>query len=198
MKNEEKEDNSTERLALAIAERLYKQFYGELMTALTNSIKNFDSAIMYNDSHESKEYYKGKRDAFTEISGRLEKEYFLAGQPFRSKEESLKLLNSVEEQIRVNKNKAVDHIFPDNQYRGSRMGEAVLRNKGRVADLLEGYANEAFYCGRIYQEKQDSNDLAKLLKLYMDKGNKPMEDFNPEKFSDLCNDNFNKNIYDIR
>ena len=103
----EKEDNSTERLALAIAERLYKQFYGELMTALTNSIKNFDSAIMYDDSREVKEYYKGKRDAFAEIAGRLEKEYRLAGQPFRSKEESLKLLKSVEEQIRVNKNKAV-------------------------------------------------------------------------------------------
>lgn len=68
---------SDNQVAIELAEKLYEDFFNELMTALGNSIKNFESAMWSTCDGNAISYYQGKMHAFKEISERLVKEYNL-------------------------------------------------------------------------------------------------------------------------
>ena len=58
-----------------LALNMYKTFAEELITYLSNTVKNLNAAIMFSDNPM---YLKGKSDAFKELVDIIAKEYKLA------------------------------------------------------------------------------------------------------------------------
>lgn len=160
---------SDNQLATELAEKLYEDFFNELMTALENSVKNFESAMWSTCDGNAISYYQGKIHAFKEISRRLVKEYNLV------LTNELKYNGNCErilQEIKNRKNLEVDCLIPEYKYRGSRFHSLVMRFKGKLADLLEAFSSKAF-----------------LLGLKLGKTGKP-DKFNPVTFEQLCDEKF--------
>jgi hypothetical protein len=160
---------SDNQLAAELAEKLYENFFNELMTALENSVKNFESVMWSTCDGNAISYYQGKIHAFKEISKRLVKEYNLV------LTNELKYNGNCErilQEIKNRKNLEVDCLIPFYKYRGSRFYDVAMRFRGKLADLLEAFSSKAF-----------------LLGLKLGKSGKP-DKFNPVTFEQLCDENF--------
>lgn len=188
-----------EKVAYELAMKMYDGFFNALMTAVENSIKNFERAddnvhLTDKDIVEkayASGYYNGKMDAFRDIARRLQKEHDLACQDLKNwfdVENKYDLeevfataikdtwINFVYQTIKRQKNEEVDRIFPDGDFRGRRVYDKVMRMKGQLASLLEYYGWEGFQLGRKFE-----NDTIKI---------GDAENFDPEKFAEVCIEKF--------
>ena len=156
-----------EQIAVELAEKLYENFFNELMTAIRNSVKNFESAKWSTCDGNAIAYYQGKMHAFKEISERLEKEYRLVLNNFNYDSVCYKMID----EIKCRTDKELDKVIPENKYRGTKFGHIL---KGKLANLLEGYCSEGFRLGVIFGK----NDK------------KETEKFDPVSFEKLCNETF--------
>lgn len=198
------ETKKIEMTAYQLAMKLYNGFYNALMEAVENSIKNFNNAqvqCMKKKSDESQEdglkkmmdmyYYMGKADAFRELSGRIQKEHDIAGQDLKNWldvenkcdineifDKAIKntWISFVYRIIKETKNMEVARIFPENDFRGRRVYDKIMRMRGQLASLLEYYGWEGFQLGRKYE-----NDTIKI---------EDVQDFNPKRFSNTCIETF--------
>ena len=160
---------SDNQLAAELAEKLYEDFFNELMTALRNSVKNFESAMWSTRDVNAISYYQGKIHAFKEISERLVKEYNLVlNNELRYNGNCERIL----QEIKNRKNLEVDCLIPEYKYRGSRFYDLAMRFKGKLADLLEAFSSKAF-----------------LLGLKLGNTRKP-DKFDPVAFEQLCDEKF--------
>lgn len=127
---------------------MYDNFFEELMTVLTN-IRGFKMAIAARSSIEGSSiddsYYRGQADAFGEIIERLEKEYMLARQPVTNVMNGMPM--SVYKTLEEEKNSAAERLIPDNKYRGSIEYWPMMKFRGKIADLLEGFAAQGYEIG---------------------------------------------------
>ena len=159
---------SDNQVAIELAEKLYEKFFNELMTAMRNSIKNFESAMWSTCDGNAISYYQGKMHAFKEISERLVKEYNLVLNNNLHYDDSCeKMLYD----IKNRKNEEMEHIIPTNRYRGT---DWVMRLRGKFADLLEAFSSRAFMLGLKFGKNE----------------NKETDKFDPVSFEKLCNDRF--------
>lgn len=189
-----------EKIAYELAMKMYDGFFNALMTAVKNSIKNFeraDEAFKRDKDMDIVEkayasgYYNGKMDAFRELANRLQKEHDLACQDLKNWfdvenrhdiEEVFATaikdtwINFVYQTIKRQKNEEVDRIFPDNDFKGRRVYDKIMRMKGQLASLLEYYGWEGFQLGRKFE-----NDTIRI---------EDAENFDPEKFSKTCIEKF--------
>lgn len=187
-----------EEVAYKLAKELYDGFFNELMTAVTNSMNNFENAQrpvqpgdVDSDTIRSNWYYQGKIDAFREIGKRLKKEHDLACQdltnwlnfekgdgPDEKFEKAVKdtWIQFVNRIIKEKKNTEVENILPEADFRGRRVADKVRRIKAGLANLLEYYGWEGFQLGRKYE-----SDKIKI---------EDVQDFDPKKFSDKCIETF--------
>lgn len=199
--NMENTEDRNNMIAYKLAMELYKGFFNTLMEAVENSIKNFDDAqlqCMKKKPDELPEdnlkrmmdmhYYKGKADAFRELSERIQKEYDLSGQDLKNYLELGEKYSNwpyfVYKTIKETKNIEVDRIFPDNDFRCRRVYDKVMRMKGQIANLLEYYGCEGFRLGKLYEKNmlkiKDVDDFEKN-RLY----NACVEAFIPEDYRDF-------------
>jgi len=187
-----------EEVAYKLAKELYDGFFNELMTAVTNSMNNFENAQrpvqpndVDSDTIRSNWYYQGKVDAFREIGKRLKKEHDLACQDLTNylnlekgdgldekfekavKNTWIQFVNRI---IKEKKNTEVENILPYADYCGRRVADKVRRIKAGLANLLEYYSWEGFQLGRKYE-----SDKIKI---------EDVQDFDPKKFSDKCIETF--------
>lgn len=182
-------NTQNEMEAYKLAMELYKGFFNTLMEAVENSIKNFDNAqlqCMKKKPDESQEdglkrmmdmhYYKGKADAFRELSGRIQKEYDLAGQDLKNYLDLTEKYSNwpefVYKTIKETKNIEVDRIFPDKDFICRRVYDKVMRMKRQIASLLECYGCEGFRLGKLYEKN--------MLKI------KDVEDFEKNRLFNAC------------
>lgn len=186
-----------EKVAYELAKKLYDGFFNTLMEAVANSVKNFEKAKSYKNCNDPVRenyldgYYKGKIDAFNEISERISKEHFLEEQELMGwlnadrrnhmDEATRKAVKGtwkdyVFNTIHAQKNREADDILPDRQFRGKQIYEKIMRMRGRLANLFEGYAGEGFELGRKYE-----NDILKI---------EDVKAFDPKKFSKTCIETF--------
>lgn len=159
-----------EQIAVKLAEKLYENFFNELMTAIRNSVKNFESARWSTCDGNAIAYYQGKMHAFKEISERLEKEYHLVLNNFNYDSVCYKMID----EIKCRTDKELDKVFPEYKYRGTKFGHILMLLKSKLANLLEGYCSEGFRLGVIFGK----NDK------------KETEKFDPVSFEKLCNETF--------
>ena len=160
-----------EQIAVKLAEKLYENFFNELMTALRNSVNNFENARWSTFDGNAISYYQGKMHAFKEISERLMKEYHLVLNNQLNYEH---ICHKMIDEIKYRTDKDLDKVFPDYKYRGTRFGDILMFLKGKLANLLEGYCSEGFRLGVIF-EKNDKKEIEK---------------FDPVSFEKLCNKTF--------
>lgn len=189
-----------EKVAYELAMKMYDGFFNALMTAVKNSIKNFeraDDAVHLDTNMDivkkayASGYYNGKMDAFRELAGRLQKEHDLACQDLKNWfdvenrhdiEEVFATaikdtwINFVYQTIKRQKNKEVERIFPDGDFRGRRVYDKVMRMRGQLASLLEYYGWEGFQLGRKFE-----NDTIRI---------EDAENFDPEEFAGVCIEKF--------
>lgn len=189
-----------EKVAYELAMKMYDGFFNALMTAVENSIRNFEGAVEALKTDTDKDpvekayasgYYNGKIDAFRELAGRLQKEHDLACRDLKNwfdtenkwdPEEVFATamkdtwINFVYQTIRRQKNEEVDRIFPYGDFMGKRVCDKVMRMKGQLASLLEYYGWEGFQLGRKYE-----NDTIRI---------GDAENFDPEKFAGACIEKF--------
>ena len=152
--------------ALPLALGLFKSFFNELTTATTNSIKNFEGAMWRNPGMvNSVSYYKGKRDAFAELSGRIEKEYYLTVNKASYIDPKCTSFQTVRDED-------VEKVFPEREGRGRYEYTQCMMHRRALADLLEAYMREGFRMGCRYQESQSREQL----------------EFNPVELTDACID----------
>lgn len=144
------EDAKVVKLALD----MYDDFFNQLTTAISNTLKNWTGAMLYAEDPRTGLYMRGKVDAFKEFLDRLEKERDLAKQEYQALLDHEEF-RSVHESIHFHKNNEVDKLLPNDKYRGRGPLEWQIfhRFKGRIADLLEGYAQEGFNTGIRYMKK---------------------------------------------
>lgn len=134
-----------------LALNMYKTFAEELITYLSNTVKNLNAAIMLSDNPM---YLKGKSDAFKQLVDIIANEYKLAKSDIaysylttsEKKNQSIFEKNTKEylselqhKKIKAEKNEEVDRLFPDNKYRGRGNYEKFFNMKGSIANLLEYY-----------------------------------------------------------
>lgn len=147
------EDARVAKLALD----MYDDFFNQLTTAITNTLANWKGAMYYAQDPKTGLYMRGKVEAFQEFLDRLEKERDLAKQEYQNivDHESFRLMH---ESIGFHKNLEVEGLFPDDKYRGSKEYWRIQQLKGRIADLLEGYAQEGFNTGVRYVKQKFLNE----------------------------------------
>lgn len=174
-----------------LALNMYKAFAEELITYLSNTVKNLNAAIMFGNNDSM--YLKGKSDAFKELVDIIAKEYKLAKSDIaysylstsEKKNQSIFEKNTKEylselqhKKIKAEKNEEVDRLFPDNKYRGIGNYEKFFNMKGSIANLLEYYGMEGFRMGMLCEKMLNETKFKELPK-------------NPttEQFLDVLKDN---------
>lgn len=196
----EKRNIQNEMEAYQLAMKLYDGFYNALMEAVENSIKNFEMAddnVRLDTNMDlvkkayASGYYNGKMDAFRDLANRIQKEHDLAGQDLKNwldvenkydmneifdKAVKNTWISFVYRIIKETKNMEVARIFPENDFRGRRVYDKIMRMRGQLASLLEYYGWEGFQLGRKYE-----NDTIKI---------EDVKDFNPKRFSNTCIETF--------
>lgn len=167
LEDEKTLDNS--RVASFMASEMYKDFFNALMTAIGNSMKNFEGACWRSALSDMRgaAYYAGKYDAFGEISQRLKKEYELAKWPIDNHDDDA--LREIGERVR----KDVEKMFPQEEWHSRIEYNKMMRFERAMSELLESYAREGF---RLGKEISKYGHVA--------------GDFNPEDFAELCRDTF--------
>lgn len=131
---------------------MYDMFFNELTTAMGNTLQWWRLA-QFSPSEGQTLYYQGKVDAFKEFLDRLEKERDLT----KSSLEYGVLhedMCTIARSIKFHKNMEVDDLLPDNKYRGTREYNRIQQLKGKIANLLEGYAHQGFQLGVRYMKKR--------------------------------------------
>ena len=158
---------TNEQLGVSMGLELYSQFFKTLMTALKNSMKNFEGACWSSalSSMRGAAYYAGKYNAFGEIADRLLMEYNMVYQSVEGKKDI-----EVLESIRRRKAQDLDKMFGGQRFFGHR--HELMRFERALSQLLESYANEGFMAGKALAEHGDAESP-----------------FNPEDFADLCREN---------
>jgi hypothetical protein len=140
-----------------LALNMYDNFFKELVTALTN-IKGIKEAIatraMLNDYPKETSYYNGQVNAFQEVLERLEKEHTLARQPVVNYLNGMPL--SVYKTLKDEKNAAAEKLIPDDKYRGTKEYWEMMKFRGKIADLFEGFMGRGFELGVKYATKDDN------------------------------------------
>lgn len=159
-----------------LALNMYKTFAEELITYLSNTVKNLKAAIMLSDNPM---YLKGKIDAFKQLVDIVAKEYKLAKSDIaysylktsEKKNQSIFEKNTKEylselqhKKIKAEKNKEVDRLFPDNKYRGRGNYEKFFNMKGSIANLLEYYGVEGFRMGMLCEKMLNETKFKELPK----------------------------------
>ena len=165
-----------EQIAIGLAEKLYENFFNELMTGMRNSIKNFEGAMWSRCDGPAIAYNQGKMHAFKEISERLVKEYQLV---LNNQLHCDEVCHSMINEIKYKKNEELDKVFPDRKYCSTRFGHIIMQLKGKLANLLEGYGVEGFRLGMLFGRNE----------------NKETEEFDPVSFEKLCDDTFVDDYY---
>lgn len=132
---------------------MYDDFFNQLTTAVVNTLGNWKGAMKYIQDPKIGAYMQGKVDAFKEFFDRLEKERDLAKQDCEALV-SFEELRKMHESIGFHKNLEVDELFPDDKFRGSPEYWKIQKLKGKIADLLEAYAQEGFNAGVRYVKKK--------------------------------------------
>ena len=167
---EDEKQLEIEYKAIQLALDMYDKFARELITALKNTSAIYNRGKWECGDVQSYSYYQGKYDAFGEIAERVQKEYSLIKdnmdsmyfeQPYEGKADGhimdrnkrMDLIDYIMTSIRYRKNKDMDRILPDEQFRGRRGSHELWRFKGKMADLLEGYGMEGFRLGIINERK---------------------------------------------
>ena len=203
MKSEVEDNRIYELAAVQLALDMYKQFAQDLITALKNTSGWCNEAKWQSRDVQGISYWAGKQDAFGEIAERVAKEYGLAmrgigyleqvydgtnEEGINTRSRNLDVVHNIFKKIKYKKNEDVDKMFPDEQYRGTGKFDQVMRAKGKVADLLENYASEAFNLGRLAERKFGENVPDDLLveeyNALIDKLDKELP-FNPKEFADM-------------
>lgn len=159
------ETNETSCVSLGL--ELYSKFFETLMTALKNSMKNFDNACWNTSFYDMRgaAYYGGKYDAFAEIANRLLMEYNIVYQSVAGKKDVEAL-----ESIRWRKAQDLDKMFGDQRFCGRH--HELMRFERALSQLLESYASEGFMVGKALAEHGEVESP-----------------FNPEDFANLCREN---------
>lgn len=175
-----------------LALNMYKTFAEELITYLSNTVKNLNAAIMLGNNPKEM-YLKGKSDAFKELVDIIAKEYKLAKSDCaysylstsEKKTQSIFEKNTKEylfelqhKKIKAEKNEEVDRLFPDNKYRGRGNYEKFFNMKGSIANLLEYYGIEGFRMGMLCEKMLNETKFKELPK-----------DPTTEQFLDVLKDN---------
>lgn len=177
MNNHDKETTSNYD-ATWLALNMYKTFAEELITYLSNTVKNLNAAIwLGNNPNEM--YLKGKSDAFKELVDIIAKEYGLTksntaysylstsekkNQSIFEKNTKEYLAELTHKKIKAEKNEEVDRLFPDNKYRGKGNYEKFFRMKGFLANLLEHYGFEGFRMGMLCEKMLNETKFKELPK----------------------------------
>ena len=206
MKSEIEDTRIYELAAVQLALDMYKQFAQDLITALKNTSGLWNEAKWQSRDVQGLSYCAGKQDAFGEIAERVAKEYGLAmrgigyleqvydgtnEEGINTRSRNLDVVHNIFKKIGYRKNEDVDKMFPDEQYRGTGKFHEVLKLKGKVADLLENYAGEAFNLGRLterkFGEKVPNDLLVDEYNTLIDKLDKELP-FNPKEFADMLCD----------
>lgn len=167
LEDEKTLDNS--RVASFMASEMYKDFFNALMTAIGNSMKNFEGACWRSalSDMRSAAYYAGKYDAFGEISQRLKKEYELAKWPIDNHDDNA--IREIDERVR----KDIENMFPHKEWHSRIEYDKMIRFEKAMSQLLESYAREGFRLGK---------EVGKF--------GHAAADFNPDDFAELCRDTF--------
>jgi len=148
--------------ALPLALELYKGFFNELTTAMSNSIKNFERAMWSTEGANHISYYMGKRAAFQEISQRLHKEYMLPLNYTHYLE--------VEKGFKIVRDKDIEKVYPETEWIGkSDYNKAMIRRRA-LGEMLEHYFMEGFAIANALAKGQDTKE------------------YNPEEFATICID----------
>lgn len=159
-----------------LALNMYKTFAEELITYLSNTVKNLKAAIMLSDNPM---YLKGKIDAFKQLVDIIANEYKLAKSDIaysylttsEKKNQSIFEKNTKEylselqhKKIKAEKNEEVDRLFPDNKYMGRGNYEKFFNMKGSIANLLEYYGVEGFRMGMLCEKMLNETKFKELPK----------------------------------
>jgi len=189
MDNHNKETTSNYD-ATWLALNMYKTFAEELITYLSNTVKNLNVAIWLSNDPM---YLKGKIDAFKILADIIANEYKLAKSDIaysylttsEKKNQSIFEKNTKEylselqhKKIKAEKNEEVDRLFPDNKYRGRGNYEKFFNMKGSIANLLEYYGVEGFRMGMLCEKMLNETKFKELPK-----------DPTTEQFLDVLKDN---------
>lgn len=173
-----------------LALNMYKTFAEELITYLSNTVKNLNAAIWLSNDPM---YLKGKIDAFKILADIIANEYKLAKSDIaysylttsEKKNQSIFEKNTKEylselqhKKIKAEKNEEVDRLFPDNKYRGRGNYEKFFNMKGSIANLLEYYGVEGFRMGMLCEKMLNETKFKELPK-----------DPTIEQFLDVLKDN---------
>jgi len=143
---------------------MYDMFFNELTTAMGNTLHWWRQA-QFSLSEGQTIYYQGKVDAYREFLDRLEKERDLA-------KSSLEYCVAYEDKdyiarsIKFHKNIEVDDLLPDDKYRGTREYNRIQQLKGKIANLLEGYAHQGFQLGVRYVKQRFLDEKFKNYKKF--------------------------------
>ena len=150
--------------ALPLALTLFKEFFNELTTATTNSIKNFEYGKWSTHDYNAISYYEGKRAAFAELSERIEKEYYLTANHARY------ICNPKTTGFCVVRDEDIEKMFPERDWHSRRDYQYCMKYRRALAELLEAYMAEGFRMGVRYQKSQGDSE----------------PDFNPANLSEAC------------
>ena len=135
--------------AAKAAIEMYEGFVQELSTALFNTVKFARHAYDCSESSLDQRCLEARIEAFEEIIERVDKERQLARQELDYAISSDDFYH-ISESIAFHKNLDCENLMPDNEMRGRPDFLKKLRFRGRIADLLEGYAQEGFNLGVRY------------------------------------------------
>ena len=135
--------------AAKAAIEMYEKFVRELVTALFNTKMFAVKAYEFSCDSIEQKILRARIDAFEEILERIEKERDLARQELDyavATDDYTKISQS----ICFHKNLDVENLLPEDKFRGRRDWWEVHRFKGKIANLLEGYAQKGFNLGVRY------------------------------------------------
>ena len=134
--------------AAKVALDMYEKFVIELSTSLFNTVKYAKRAYQSSEDAMEQRYLQGRAQAFEEIIDRIDKERKLARQEVDNAVSNY-AFDQISYDIGFHKNLDCEELLPDEKFRGKDYMK-MLRFRGKIANLLEGYAQEGFNLGVRY------------------------------------------------
>lgn len=155
--------------AMYMATEMYRRFFENLTTAITNSMKNFEGACWTSALSDMRcsAYYAGKYDAFGEIAHRLEKERDIAMNTMS--DEDRRAYESIDRRVRDD----IEKLFPPKEWSGRVEWHKMMQLETAIGRLLETYAKEGFRLGKEISERGNGG-----------------QEFNPEEVAKIFRDTF--------
>ena len=172
--------------AVDCAINLFHEYASVLIDSLSNIANNFKCMAWCTEMAESEGepgrnmYFRAKAEAFEEFVDRLKKEYDMLKQTLMDTPYN-PVDHIVYEQFRKKTNEDVDWLLPENQYHGSRDAMKLMRFKGKLANLLEGYISKGFQLGRMYNSLKTKEGVHSMEQTFK----QMLDEFNFEKDEDV-------------